>query len=127
MKIIKKEPGKDYEIIETDIESQYGFKKMLNGWPEFVYVTNDLKYIVDEDGLYKQLPFNFCIMSNSSNYPIYKLLGTVLLIRTEPVYKYGEHEDNRVVDLRPEDIEMFEQTLAISDLLPIPYYEGYEN
>lgn len=31
------------------------------------------------------------------------------------------------MDLRPEDIEMFEQTLAISELLPIPYYKGYEN
>lgn len=126
MKIIKKEPGEPYEIIETDIESQYGFRSMIGGWTEFVYVTNDLKYIVDEDGLFKRLPVNFCIMSNSNNYPIYKLLGTVLLIRTEPVYKYGEHDDNRVVDLKPEDIQMFEQSLAISELLPIPFYKGYE-
>lgn len=126
MKIIKKEPGEPYEIIDTDITSQYKFKSMIGGWPEFVYVTNDLKYIVDEDGLYKHLPFNFCILTNNKAYPINKLLGTVLLVRTEPVYKYGEHDDNRVVDLKPGDIERFEQTLAISELLPIPFYKGYE-
>ena len=127
MKIIKKEPGKKYEIIETDIEFQYDFRSLLNGRSEFVYVTKDLKYIVDEDGLFKRLPVNFCIMSNSSTYPVYKLLGTVFFVRTKPVYKYGEYDDDRVIDLKSEDIEFFEQTLEISELLPIPYYEGYEN
>lgn len=99
---------------------------MIGGLPEFVYVENNLIYIVDEDFISKKLPFNFCILTNNKAYPINKFLGTVLLVRTEPVYKYGIHDDNRVVDLRLEDIVMFEQTLAISDLLPIPFYDGYE-
>ena len=127
MKIIRKEPGKDYQIIDTSIESQYDFRSELNGRPEFVYVDHDLKFIVDEDGLLKDLPINFCIMTTSQSYPIVKLMGTVLMIRTEPVYKFGEHQDNRVVDLRQEDIEWFEQTLAMSEYLPIPYYDGYES
>lgn len=126
MRIIKKEPGEPYEIIDTDITSQFGFKSMIGGLPEFVYIENNLIYIVDEDFISKKLPFNFCILTNSKAYPINKFLGTVLLVRTEPVYKHGEHDDNRVVDLKPGDIERFEQTLAISELLPIPFYKGYE-
>lgn len=126
MKIIKKEPGEPYEIIDTDITSQYEFKSMIGGFPEFVYVENNLIYIVDEDFISKKLPFNFCILTNNKAYPINKYLGTVLLVRTEPAYKYGIHDDNRVVDLKPEDIVMFEQTLMLSELLPIPYYPGYD-
>lgn len=126
MKIIKKEPGKDYEIIETDITSQYEIKSLLDGFPEPVYITNDLKYIIDENGVSKRLPLNFCIKTTSKIYPVVKLLGTVFLIRTKSVHKYGEC-DERIVDLKPKDIELFEQTLALSEELPIPYYLGYEN
>lgn len=77
MKIIKKEPGKDYEIIETNITSQYEIKSLLDGFPELVYITNDLKYIIDENGVSKRLPLNFCIKTTSRNYPVVKLLGTV--------------------------------------------------
>lgn len=125
MKIIKKEPGKDYEIIETNITSQYEIKSLLDGFPELVYITNDLKYIIDENGVSKRLPLNFCIKTTSRNYPVVKLLGTVFLIRTKSVYKYGECYE-RIVDLKPKDIELFEKTLALSEELPIPYYLGYE-
>lgn len=121
MKIIKKEPGKDYEIIETDITSQYEIKSLLDGFPEPVYITNNLKYIVDENGVSKRLPLNFCIKTTSTIYPVVKLLGTVFLIRTKPINKYGEC-DERIVDLKPKDIELFEQTLTLSEDLPVPYY-----
>lgn len=126
MKIIKKEPDKDYEIIEVNVESQYGLKNVLNGSPDFVYISNNLKYVVDEDGFQKRLPVNFCIKTTSHVYPIVKLMGTVLMIRTKPVYSFGEYDDDRIVDLKQGDIDLFEQTLMLSELLPIPYYPGYD-
>ena len=67
---------------------------------------------MNEDGLAMELPVNFLLSTTSAHFPIQKMVGTVVFIRTKPVNGWGEIYDYEVDDLTDEDIARIEHILS---------------
>lgn len=99
-RILKKEPGKEPEIIEVDARYLCDLVKPFFGegvTMERVALNHErtLWMLVDEDGLYKNLPLNFLMSSGSPHFPIQKIVGTALFVESnyadiwsEEIYDY---------------------------------------
>lgn len=109
MKVIRKCVGKPLEIVETN---ERWFMKCAKSFfnkdvfTERVYMQGyEFILVVDEDGLRKQLPVNFLMGFDNSDYPVQAIVGDVVFIRNKPVDYEGEIEDWEVTDVTEADIE----------------------
>lgn len=71
--------------------------------------TGSLFCLVDEEGLPKKLPINFLMETNLSNFPIQKMVGTVVFMRVKPL-GYDPY-DYEIDTLTPKDVEQIRFTL----------------
>ena len=132
MKIGVKEVGKPVQYIEIEDIYRYDCAaKMINNkihiTPQFVYLTPDclLSLAVDEDGLARELPTNFLLSMPNSLWPIQKMVGTAVFIRTKPVIGLQEIWDYEIDDLTAEDIQLINHIL--SDSYQKPLEEKFED
>lgn len=118
MKILVKEVGKDIQIIDTQEKYRGACVKKYTGkeyGAEFVPLNKEgtLCIGVNEDGLPLDLPTNFLLRMNSPYWPIQKMVGTVVFIRTKYVNPWKEEIwDFEVEDLTEEDMELIEKILS---------------
>ena len=116
MKIAIKKVGIDLEIIESNKKYRTETVKEHIGeeyYPEFVYLNRSgtLSLGVNEDGLRLELPTNFLLSVDSPYWPIQKMVGTVVFIRTKPIEGSGEIYDYEIDDLTDKDIETIKHIL----------------
>ena len=102
MRIAVKEVGKPLQIIETS--EQYRMdcvKEFIPDFKQFVWLNSDntLSLGVDESGLMKKLPVNFLLSMSNAYFPIQKMVGTVVFVRTKPLDTTGT-----IYDLSEEEI-----------------------
>lgn len=115
MKIAIKEVGKDLQIVETDKKYRTECDKEYTGkdhYVDFVQIGENLLLGVNEDGLALELPINFLLGTTCAHFPIQKMVGTVVFIRTKPVNGWDEIYDYEVDDLTDEDIARIEHILS---------------
>lgn len=108
MRIAVKEVGKDLMILDTNQKYITNCAKDYigqNEYPERVHLGNNLNICINEEGLRLELPVNFLLETTSIYWPIQKMVGTVVFIRTKPINTSGEIYDYEVDDLTDEDIE----------------------
>ena len=117
MKIAVKEIGKPLKIEETtekyrtDMAQKYISSKDLEG--VWLNDNHTLSLMVDEVGLWKELPLNFLMGFQSPHFPIQKMVGTVVFVRTKPITNYlAEIWDYEVEDLTDEDISVINYILS---------------
>lgn len=86
--VIKKEPGKDPEVVEVDVTYLCDLAKLFFG----DHVTmqrialdrvRTFWLLVDEDGLLKDLPRNF-LLPMGGFHPVQKIVGTAIFARSKP-------------------------------------------
>lgn len=117
MKIAVKEVGKELRITETDKKYRSDCAKEYIGEREtvqFVLLSQDntFSFGVNEDGLPLDLPLNFLISTTSSYFPIQKIVGTAVFVRTKYVNVWEEEIwDYEVEDLKEEDIAYIKKML----------------
>lgn len=118
MKIGVKRVGEPVQFIESNEKYRSNCAaKLINKEthikPQFVYLSPecDLCLAVDEDGLAKELTENFLMEMNSPFWPIQKMVGTVVFLRTKPLPPFGEIWDYEIEDLRDEDCEFITRIL----------------
>lgn len=108
MRIAVKEVGKDLVILDTKQKYITNCAKDYIGqdeYPERVHLGPQLDICVNEDGLRQELPVNFLLETTSAYWPIQKMVGTVVFVRTKPVDPCREIYDYEVDDLTDQDIE----------------------
>lgn len=108
MKIAVKEVGKELQIIETNEKYRSKCARKYTGEEQYidcVILGKDFALVVNEDGLPLDLPMNFLIETTSPHYPIQKIVGNAVFIRTKPVNPLKEIYDYEVTDLTQEDID----------------------
>ena len=116
MRIAIKKVGEELQIIEsnkkyrTETVQEYIGKEY---YPEFIYKNREgtLSLGINEDGLRLGLPINFLMAIKSPYWPIQKMVGTAVFLRTKPVDGCGEIYDYEVDDLTDEDIEKIKEDL----------------
>lgn len=103
MKIIIKEVEKEYSIINTNETYRLNAcKPYINGFVEFVRITDTLYMAVSEDGRMMNLPVNFYLEFDSQMNPIQPIVGTVVFVNTKPLTKNPYEEE--IEDLEVEEI-----------------------
>lgn len=118
MKIAVKEVGKEPQIIETRDKYRGACARRFTGIEnhvEFVPLNEDgtLCIGVNEDGLPLGLPINFLLHMNSIDWPIQKMVGTVVFVRHRYVNPWKkEIYDFEVEDLTEKDMELIEKILS---------------
>lgn len=117
-KVAVKEIGKPLRIVEsflryrTDSTKEYIGKENL---VQFIRINNSGTLVlgVDENGLLRELPCNFLLSTSNPYFPIQKIVGTAVFVRTKPVNGYiGEIEDFEIEDLTDDDIEIITDLLS---------------
>lgn len=117
-KIAVKEVGKPIwfnnsdKNYRTDSSKEYIGKRST---VQFISLNNNRTLFigVDEDGLLKELPVNFLLPTPNPYFPIQKIVGTAVFVKTKPLDEYfGETEDFEIEDLTDEDIEIIKQLLS---------------
>lgn len=87
MKVIVKNIGKPAEVVNLDCKYRNEVAKLISSeriTKEYVeLVPYKLDMVVDEDGLFKNLPFNFFMEINNSFYPVQMIVGTVVFCHYE--------------------------------------------
>lgn len=120
MQIIVKEVGKEYCTVDTNERYRMNAcKPYIEGYIEFVRITDTLYMAVDEDGLMKSLPLNFYVEFNSHMNPIQPIVGNVVFVNTKPLTKNPYKEE--IEDLEVE--EMGEKELEIIKLITSDDYK----
>ena len=120
MRIAIKEVGKPLEIREvTDVYRGDCCRNIIDvgdwGTVEYVRMSHDgtMCMAVDEDGLMKRLPLNFLFASNNPHFPIQKIVGTAVFVRTKYVNVYEQEVyDYEVDNLTDDDIKVIEGMLG---------------
>lgn len=119
MKILVKEPQKKPVIIDFEGKYRTDVEKLIgdgNCTMEFVHIVrNEVDMIVDEDGLPKELPFNFFI---NHMYPIQAIVGTVVFCR----YQWENSDEKEIYDyelrdLTEQDIEYILTLIGVDELV----------
>lgn len=116
-RIVVKDVDKEYQIIEVKDKyiTQCAKKFIDNQHPERVIIDQDedgdLNLCVDEDGLPKELPVNFLLKCNGP-WPVQKMVGTAVFIKTKPVNPYEEIWDYEVTDLTDKDMQIIRHILS---------------
>lgn len=124
MKVLLKKVGCPLEVVDTDkkyfgdcvrsflgkdvtVERVY-MGKSFGGANRFEFIMG-----VDEDGLPKQLPFNFFLPFENPFFPIQTMVGTVVFVRCKPCDPYEkEIWDYEVTDIKDSDKEKIEKILS---------------
>lgn len=118
MKIAVKEAGKELCIIETaEIYQRNCVKEHIGkgNYPEFVRLDElgTLSLGVSDDGLLRNLPFNFYVSCKNPYFPVQKMVGTAVFVRTKfPNVHEEEIFDYEVMDLTEEDIALIQELLS---------------
>lgn len=120
MKIGIKRVGQPFEIIETNEKYRSDCARKLIGckYDEGVWLDSvrTFSLMVDEEGLRKELPTNFLMAMTNPYFPIQKMVGDVVFVRTKPVQSfYEEIWDYEIEDLTQMDVEIIRRILD-SDL-----------
>lgn len=111
-RIIKKEPGKDPEVIEVDVKYLCDLTKLFFGdhvIMQRVALNRDrtLWLLVDEDGLLKDLPRNFLLPTGGFR-PIQKIIGTAVFVKS----KFADVWNEEIYDYEVDDLdENYQQTI----------------
>lgn len=108
------QPGEIVEVTDKYITNCA--KKFINSqYPEKVIIDQDehgdLNLCVDGVGLCKELPINFLLKCNGP-WPVQKMVGTVVFIKTKPVKPYEEIFDYEVTDLTDKDMQIIRHILS---------------
>jgi len=116
LKIGVKKVGKDIEYIETSQKYRTDCCKEYTGkddFVEYVRLVADGTFCigVNEMGLPKEMATNFLLETTSPHFPIQKMVGTVVFVRTKPVNPFKEIWDYEVDDLNEADIQRIEKLL----------------
>ena len=121
MKIAVKEVGKDVEVKEVSDFKYRGdiFESIVkDAYVESVTVADSetessyLTFCIDEDGLLKNLPFNFLINTNNPLYPIQKIVGTAVFMRIKKFDALLEDVwDYEPIDLTERDLKLINKML----------------
>lgn len=114
-RVLKKEPGKDPEIVEVDATylsdlAQFFFGEKVIMQRIALDSANTFWMLVDEDGLMKKLPRNFLMATGGRFFSIQKIVGTAIFARSnfadvfnEEIYDYEirdlDADHQKVVDL----------------------------
>lgn len=111
MRIAVKAPGESLRIIETTEKYRSNCTKHYTGEDspaEFVRLNTlgTFSIGVNKEGLSLDLPENFLISTGSIYFPIQKIVGTAVFIRSkfENIYKHGRY-DYEVEALTDDDIK----------------------
>lgn len=111
MKIAVKEVTKDLVIEETEVKYVTDCVRKYIGkenYPQRVRLYSDtqgdLSLCVDDEGLLKDLPINFLLPMPHTPWPIQKMVGNVVFVRTKPVDPFREIYDFEITDLTAKDI-----------------------
>lgn len=118
MRIVIKEVGKEMQVVETSEKYRMNCVKEYIGKEniaEFVPIGPDgsLSLGVNEEGILMNLPTNFLLSMLNPFYPIQKIVGTAVFVRTKPVnWEDGEIWDLEVTDLTEADIDMIRIILS---------------
>lgn len=110
MKIIVKKPNEKAKVISTDITYVGDLKKLIDCkfYPESVgIVTTGVICAVDEDGYPNKKEFNAFIPTLSLNFPIQRMVGTMVFYRRKPVDFIGEIYDYEVDSLKERSTKKF--------------------
>lgn len=115
MKIAIKKVGEPLEITETTYKYRTECEKsILKTYADHITLSPDgcFTLSVDETGLMKELPINFYMAMANPDFPIQKIVGTVVFIRCKPVeYNGVEIYDYEVDDLTNNDLLLIEHML----------------
>lgn len=113
MRIAYKKVGEELKVVNTTeryrgecAEKIIGCELAQGVWLDDKHT---LSIMVDEEGLRKDLKTNFLMAFTSEDFPIQKMVGTVVFIRTKPVPPFGEIYDYEIDDLTDNDIEVIEK------------------
>ena len=110
-----KEPGKEIRFEEVKAKYRYqALKNYIDVSKEYIYLNHDrtLMIAVAEDGLLKNLETNFYLSIDSDIYPIQKIVGTAVFLRTKPIHNPIEvMEDLELSEIRDSDISLINQML----------------
>lgn len=123
MKVIKKSVGKPMEIVETNEKYLMDCGRSFLGHDitiERVYLEGyEFIMLVDEDGLYKELPLNFLMeFPGNPHFPVQAIVGDVYFVRNKKLPpNAGEIWDWEVTDVTKDDIALVEQYLKKSFLI----------
>ena len=121
--ILVKEPGKPAEVRTTDALYLCDLKDLFPGGSgitmERVPLNREhiLWMLVDEDGLAKDLPLNFLMPMDNAYFPIQKIVGTAVFVRTkfadvwrEEIYDYEvgnlpEHQIEQIQKIFSDEVQ----------------------
>ena len=109
-----KEPGKPIRYVEVDKEYRHQVvEEYIKGWREYVHIGEcpNLSFAVDEDGLSKDLETNFYINTNNPKFPIQKIVGVAVFVKTKPIRLGEEVSDLQLDDITPEDMAIIDHLL----------------
>ena len=123
MRVIVKEPNKDFRVVSTDIKYVGDLKSLIGAkyYPETVCLGNNgLYFCADEEGYLNGKEFNIFLPTLSVDYPVQRLVGTILFYRVKPIDYSGEIYDYEVGNLTDLDISL------IADLLQSGNQKKYE-
>lgn len=118
MKIAVKAVGEPLKIVETqeiyrtDCVREYVGKDQHI---EYVKLSGDDTFSlgVNENGLPMELPVNFLLATKNKYFPVQKMVGTAVFVRTKYADVYKEEIwDYEVEDLTPADIKYIERLLS---------------
>lgn len=117
MKLLMKKPGGELVFAETDekylMDCARNFFEKNTNMQRIAMQGTDIVMIIDEDGLNKQLPFNFFMEFSSRYEPIQDIVGTALFIRTLPANPLEEDIwDYEVTDVTAEDVKYVAKLLS---------------
>lgn len=116
LKLLLKRVGKPLEVVESTEKYMMDCAKRFFAQDVFtgrVWLDGyEFVMIGDDDGPYKELPFNFLIGFERSVAPVETVLGDVVFIRNKPADPWVEELwDFEVTDVTDQDIDLVSKLL----------------
>lgn len=116
--VIKKEPGKELEVLEVDATYLCDLQKIFFGeniTMERVALNRNRTFwmLVDEDGLSKRLPLNFLLETENICFPIQKIVGTAVFVKS----KFADVWNEEIYDYEVDDLDAAYQRIVRTILL----------
>ena len=111
--VIKKEPGKELEVLEVDATYLCDLQKIFfkeNITMERVALNRNRTFwmLVDEDGLSKRLPRNFLLSTENGYFPVQKIVGTAVFVKS----KFADIFNDLIYDYEVDDLdESYQQAI----------------
>lgn len=119
----------EFQIVECDEVNRLNYAKNFLGnvTVAFVRLNEDSTFWLacDEDGLMKQLEFNFFLeVAGFRCSRIDAIVGDVVFIKTKPINQMHETKDYEVTDITADDYKLFMSLLSQKKQLVL--YEKYK-